>query len=218
MKAGFVLLLVLVASVQSRADSGISSDGIDATGLELPNGMPLNGAGIGIGQVEGLRPGKSTTNGGPDDGTNSASTVVPTQVYMRTAIANVDGFKVRDILGDDHAEKVASVMISSNTGALGVSPNALLHSSGYATTSTEQRDAALTANHIATRNGNDISAINMSFGMRCSAFSGQSNSLGSGGGGEPSHASEEAFSAYQDSSYLHGGVPPRSGSNAPGRA
>ncbi len=170
MKSAVALSFLLLASVPSYADSGVGPNGIDATGLMLPNGTVLTGAGIGIGQVEGLRPGKSTMDGGPDDATNSASTVVPAQVYMRTAVANANGFRVRDIFGVGHAQQVASVMISTDNMAPGVAPDALLHASGYATISTSQRDAALTANHVATRNNGDISAINMSFHMATEGF------------------------------------------------
>ncbi len=165
MRPMVALVVVLASSAQSYAVSGLGPNGIDATGLELLNGMPLNGAGIGIGKVDGTRPGKPLANGGPDDPANSATSIIPAQVYMRTSAANINGFRV-----DDHAEIVASVMISTNNMAPGVAPDALLHASGYATTSTGQRDAALTANHVATRNSGDISAINMSFGMALDGF------------------------------------------------
>lgn len=109
MRSALTLSLLLIVSGHGYADSGVGSNGIDATGLELPNGNNLDGAGIGIGQVEGSRPGKRTEDGGPDDDTNSASSVVPAQVYMGTAVANVNGFRVSDILDDDHGQQVASV-------------------------------------------------------------------------------------------------------------
>lgn len=61
MKSGLALLLLLIATAPSYADSGVGSDGINATGLMLPNGTVLTGATISIGQVEGPRPGKPTT-------------------------------------------------------------------------------------------------------------------------------------------------------------
>ena len=49
---------------------------------------------------------------------------------------------------------------------LGVAPGALLHAGGYvATAAIGQREIALAMNHISTRNGGDISAINFSEGI-----------------------------------------------------
>jgi len=113
-----------------------------------------------------MRPGLPIANGGPDDATNSATTVIPEQVYMGTTVANTNGFRVRNILDNDaHAQEVASIMISTDSTAPGVAPGAKLHAAGYAVNSVTQRDAALSADRIADRNFGDIHAINMSFGL-----------------------------------------------------
>lgn len=49
MKRAMVVALTLVCPIRAWAVSGVGPKGIDATQLQLPNGMPLNGAGIGIG-------------------------------------------------------------------------------------------------------------------------------------------------------------------------
>jgi hypothetical protein len=166
MRLGLALILLfLVATTHGYAASGVGPNGINATGLLLPNDTVLTGLGIAIGQVEGGRPGKPMANGGPDDNANSASTVVPAQVYMGTTVATVNGFRVLD-----HPERVASVMISTNSNAIGVATGAKLHSGGYANTADlGQRRIALTMNRIATLVDPDImeevSAINFSEGI-----------------------------------------------------
>jgi len=166
MKSILTVCLLFTMSGLSYGDSAVGSNGINSTGIAKPGGGTLTGLGIGIGEVEGFRPGKSTANGGPDDGTNSAATVDPAEVYMGTSVANTNGFRVKNIItGEAHAQLVASVMISTDSNAPGVAPGALLHAGGYAVSSATQRDAALTADRIADRNGGNIHAINFSEGL-----------------------------------------------------
>jgi hypothetical protein len=85
---------------------------------------------------------------------------------MGTTVANTNGFRVFD-----HPETVASIMISTNNNAIGVAPGAALHAGGYAATADlSQQRIALTMNHIATRNGGDLSAINFSEGIALDGF------------------------------------------------
>src|SRR5687767_14631504 len=59
MKAVRPMLVVLLFASSAYGDAeSIAPGGINSAGLQLPNGMPLDGAGMGIGQVEGTRPGK----------------------------------------------------------------------------------------------------------------------------------------------------------------
>lgn len=107
-------------------------------------------------------PGKPVANGGPDDDDNSASVVVPAQVYMGTAAATTNGFRVLE-----HAERVASIMLSTDSNAIGVSTGARLPSGGYAATADlSQQRIALTMNRIATLTApvinEEVSAINFS--------------------------------------------------------
>ena len=91
---------------------------------------------------------------------NSAATVVPNQVYMGTSVAISNGFRVLN-----HAEMVASVMISTNNNAIGVA-RTQLNAGGYAVgADLSQNQIASTMNYIATRNGGDIAAINFSEGI-----------------------------------------------------
>jgi hypothetical protein len=170
MRSRVALLLLLTTTTLSYADSGVGPEGINATGLKLPNGTVLTGTGIAIGQVEGSRPGKPTANGGPDDAANSASTIVPSQVYMGTTLATANGFRV-----SNHAELVASVIISTNANAKGVAPGASLNAGGYAATADlSQQRIALTMNRIATLTdpiiGEQVAAINFSEGIALDGF------------------------------------------------
>lgn len=122
--------------------------------------------------MEGHRPGKPIGDGGPDDASNSAATVVPAQVYMGTSVATGNGVTVRVVIGDvvlpAHAEPVASIMISTDGDAPGIAPNASLHAAGYSPLISphgSQRATALSSYFIANRNGGDISAINLSIGL-----------------------------------------------------
>lgn len=157
-----VLISLLYNGNPSFGDEeSIGSDGINSAGLKLPDDEDLTGAGIGIGQVEGFRPGRPTANGGPDNTSNSAVETVPEQVYKGSAISSSNGDFVQG-----HAQSVAGIMISSDSRAPGVAPGALLHSG--ASGASGQRDYARTANLIATRTtslGGEIHAINMSFGL-----------------------------------------------------
>lgn len=100
MRLVLTIAAVILVSGLCRADSGVGPNGIDATGLKLPNGNPLNGSGVGFGQVEGARPGKPIANGGPDDGTNSAPTIVPAAIYMGASTAAPGNGNTVRILGE----------------------------------------------------------------------------------------------------------------------
>lgn len=168
MRITCALLLVVLLTSSSLGESGVGSNGIKSAGLTLPGGGALNGADVQIGQVEGLRAGRRIEDGGVDTAPNSAAAVKPLEVYMKTAVATVDGFRMWAGFPPnqiDHGQMVASIMISTDGSAPGVAPNAGLHSASYAVSSTTQRDAAQTAHFISSRNGDDIPAINMSFGM-----------------------------------------------------
>ncbi len=149
---------VLVDATSTGATSGIHSrDLYQADGTTL-----LTGSGIGIGQVEDGRPGK--WDGPPmDDGDNSHPDVKPTEVFKRNgaAIANQNTQHQ-----NGHGEKVAGVMIANGPADKGVAPEAKLYASAYETQGTNPgyQHALLSMQHIATRNGGDVRAINLSFG------------------------------------------------------
>ncbi|MGB3653116.1 MAG: S8 family serine peptidase, partial [Rivularia sp. (in: cyanobacteria)] len=66
---------------------------------------------------------------------------------------------------DPHAYNVAGVMVSNDKGFRGVAPGARLYSSAVGSTKgMGQPEECLSAQHIALQNGNDVRAINFSFG------------------------------------------------------
>ncbi len=67
--------------VQASLDT-IGPNGINSAGLMGLGGMPLTGAGIGIGQVEIGRPGRRVADGGPDDAAHSDVSIVPAGVFL----------------------------------------------------------------------------------------------------------------------------------------
>ncbi|WP_419184669.1 S8 family serine peptidase [Botrimarina mediterranea] len=135
------------------------------------NGMPLDGNGIAVGQVEPGRPGKATADGGPDDAMNSSPDVVPAEVY----VGSTSGASIANSLTDDHAEQVASVIIGtdttdpdgagSRTAPTGAATMADLYSSAFPlTASPYDADAVQSLNFLATYGGVKVRVINLSFG------------------------------------------------------
>lgn len=61
-----VVLFCTLSGVVNASTVTIGENGINSVGLSLPNGNPLNGSGIAIGQVEGFRPGDPTMPNGAD--------------------------------------------------------------------------------------------------------------------------------------------------------
>jgi hypothetical protein len=169
------LSFALTMNVLSNADTvSIGPDGINATGLTLPNGTVLTGSGINIGQVEGVRPGKP----GFDSIFNDL--VEPDFVYYRDEILANDPNNQNKGVGD-HGQIVAGVMIAEHSleededDVHGVAPGAILHASAFDPTGANYIATVLrTTQRIATVNGNgsignnpadDVRAINMSFGL-----------------------------------------------------
>ena len=130
----------------------------DSTGVNGINsqGLGLTGAGIGIGQVEPERPGLP----GFDNLDNSHPNVIPAGVFLQNRPA------VPNDHTSNHAEQVAGVIISNalnpNTG---IAPGALLFSGAdNAPGPFYDPFTAITVQQVATANGGDVRAINMSFG------------------------------------------------------
>jgi hypothetical protein len=70
--AGLAVALLLSFARSVFADSAsISDDGINSAGLLLANGLPMNGDGVAIGQVELTRLGKRVADGGLRIGENA---------------------------------------------------------------------------------------------------------------------------------------------------
>jgi subtilisin family serine protease len=141
-----------------------SQDTIGPNGINSA-GLGLDGSGVVIGQVEAFRPGKPMF----DDIVNCCNAdVKPTGVFFRDQPMSASKNQAVD---DDHAEAVAGVMISTNTGSIGpegtaprgVAIAASLNSSAYDAVPTDQATAAITTQALA--NIPNMRVINMSFGM-----------------------------------------------------
>ncbi|MGC1198848.1 MAG: S8 family serine peptidase [Geitlerinemataceae cyanobacterium] len=146
----------LAVSIVSReTGTSVGEMGIDARRL---HDEPYNllGRKIAIGQVEIGRPAKF----GLDKDTPPDRGTAPAGVFFRNSPAQSDTNL------DSHAQNVAGVMISSAKAAPGVAPAARLYSAGAALDLGMNRQAqeCLTSQHVALQNGNDVRAINFSFG------------------------------------------------------
>jgi hypothetical protein len=131
-------------------DASVGASGINSLGLGL------DGNGIAIGQVEVDRPGLP----GFDNAANSNASVVPAGVLLRdmAAVANANTA--------NHAEQVAGVMVSTAASPnRSVAREADLYASAQnVPVGNGQREAAISAQHIALQDGGDVRAINFSFG------------------------------------------------------
>lgn len=169
--SSIIAVLLIVGAEQGAFGSTdtIGPNGIDSAGLQDANGAALTGIGIAIGQVEAGRPARA----GVDNAASVNANVTPTAVFRRDSNAVPNS----DIATEaEHAQEVASVIISTDTtdpdGAgprtapTGVATQANLYSSADSGGNGPDFDplSAISAQHVATRNGGDVRAINMSFG------------------------------------------------------
>lgn len=155
-------LLTADFQVAVASNESISSVGINSVAV------PYTGMGVGIGQVETSRPGDPDL----DNASNSNFFTNPAGVFLLdnriapTANAQDELTNMTNV--GPHATEVAGVMISNDVFTRGVSGDAdLFSSSGQFRVTTPPIDAVytrpLSAQFIATQNGGDIRAINMSF-------------------------------------------------------
>lgn len=133
----------------------VGTDGIDARRLhEAP--YNLTGRKIAIGQVEIGRPSQF----GIDKIAASNSPMRVSQIFER------NGPAIADESVEEHANNVASVMISQDKMLRGVAPEASLYAAAVGPLSefTGQPEECLAAQHVALQNSGDVRAINFSFG------------------------------------------------------
>lgn len=134
--------------------SSVGSAGIDALRL---HGEPYNltGEKIAIGQVEIGRPAQYGI-----DKTSAEGAIVPvSRVFFLNGLASPDE------LVDGHAANVASVMISNDKTLTGVAPDARLYSAATGLVQDYgQPQECLASQTVAMQNGEDVRAINFSFG------------------------------------------------------
>lgn len=164
-----IAYLAVAVGMASASDDTIGPNGINSVGLTLPlpNGSPLTGDGIGIGQVEFGRPMD------PDLNDAQFNPFIDPEITFFQDNDAMNG----DMQIDTHALHVAGIMISSDTRtgdqleppdllpgtAIGVAREAALYASASRRNSDAAQDHMIAANHVATRNGGDVRAINMSF-------------------------------------------------------
>lgn len=135
-------------------NSSIAQDGIDALRLHQAP-YNLTGKKIAIGQVEIGRPGEF----GLDKAASRNRVIALTRAFFRDERAKTNANL------DTHAAQVASVMIGNSKKVRGVAPDAKLYSSAAATPHKGgQEEECAAAQHVAMQNGNDVRAINFSFG------------------------------------------------------
>lgn len=151
------ILTGISASVPALALSiSVGADGVDARRLHQPP-YNLTGKKIAIGQVEGGRPGLF--------GLDKFS--IPNNPVNVTQVLQLDGPAIADEYVDNHANHVASVMISQEKRLMGVAPDATLFSAAIGPLTSEmsgQPQECLTTQTVALRNSGDVRAINFSFG------------------------------------------------------
>ena len=161
----FVLMSVVRASA--------SIDSIGSNGIESQN-LGLTGAGVSIGQVEFERPGMPGLDSASNRnyGTTPAGVFIENGVIPPTADATIEIYDT-DIPGqpEAHATQVAGVMIGSDPFAPGVATQADLYASlgnndpaapGNPSWTLYQK-LAMAAQYVATRDNDEVRAINMSF-------------------------------------------------------
>lgn len=169
------LSLALTATLAYAGVESVGPNGIDATGLLLPDGSPLTGVGGLIGQVEPGRPGLE----GFDDAGNFNTSTAPEAVFLfdHAAIANIDLDKFQ--MPFFHAEEVAGVMISSAAVAPGVAPGASLYASAFrdgldGTYPSVATGILLATQHVADQNIGQVLAINHSYQVKNTLANGNS--------------------------------------------
>lgn len=134
----------------------VGANGIDARRLHQEP-YNLTGKKIAIGQVEGGRPGLFGFD----------KLAAPNSPVTANQVLQLDGPAVADEFVDNHANHVASVMISRDKRLVGVAPDATLFSAAIGPLTREasgQPQECATTQNIALRNSGDVRAINFSFG------------------------------------------------------
>jgi hypothetical protein len=136
-------------------DNSVGATGIDAYRLHQAP-YQLTGRKIAIGQVEVGRPAQR----GLDKVANTNQAVFVRRLFVGQKQAEPNS------LVDEHAGRVASIMISRDKRQTGVAPNASLYSAAIDSTTGGggQDQECIAAQMVASQNGGDVRAINFSFG------------------------------------------------------
>lgn len=151
--AASALALGVLGACVWADDNSTGVNGINSAGLGL------TGKGIRIGQIEPGRPGIP----GLDDAAHSNAFVTPVKAFITTTEVSAAN-KNLNTSTDDHATRVAGVMIAKDSGKnaapRSVSPGASLYSGADATA--PLTDTVLTAQNIAAQG---VRATNWSYGI-----------------------------------------------------
>ncbi|MGB3495883.1 MAG: S8 family serine peptidase, partial [Elainellaceae cyanobacterium] len=147
-------IAIFVAHPVMALMTSVGEAGIDALRLHAePYG--LTGRKIAIGQVEIGRPSVF----GLDKAAPENFAVRVNQVFFQDSLPEANE------LVDGHAANVASVMVSRDKGLTGVAPDARLYSSAIGVLGRSgQPEECLASQTVASQNGDDVRAINFSFG------------------------------------------------------
>jgi hypothetical protein len=151
-------ILVFVTTCYGSVDS-ISEIGINSINI------PYTGEGISVGQVDLTRPGTPDI----DDGSNSNFFTTPEEVYLVDDRVEPTPNAMDEIFRGNppvpHATWVAGVVISKDPFAPGAAPDADLYAShgSFPTNPFLADSLELTSQFIATRDNDDVRAINMAF-------------------------------------------------------
>jgi Subtilase family len=133
--------------------NSLGAAGIDAIKLHQAP-YQLTGKKIAIGQVEIGRPGQF----GWDKAAQNPKFKLE-QIFYQNGAAKANTHV------EQHAMMVASVMVGRDKDAIGVSPDARLYATAVGNPKlTGQPEECLSLQHIATQNGGDVRATNLSFG------------------------------------------------------
>ncbi len=150
---GAAIVSIITPSWALPTANSIGSAGIDALRLHT-SPYNLTGKKIAIGQVEVGRPSQF----GWDKTAQQPK-------YKLEQIFYQDGAAKANKNVEQHATMVASVMISRDKRFPGVAPDARLYATAVGIPKdTAQPEECLSTQHVATQNGGDVRAINLSFG------------------------------------------------------
>jgi Subtilase family len=163
-KIGFItggIALALLGIPALALQTSVGEAGIDARRLHNPP-YNLTGRKISIGAVDIGRPRQF----GIDKSVNRHREIPVTRVFFQDKPPNVDAIdEPSKQQAEQHAEQVASVMISSDKSLTGVAPDANLYATAVGMLQrSAQPEECLAAQHLALQNSGDVRAINFSFG------------------------------------------------------
>ncbi len=163
-KIGFItggIALALSGIPALALQTSVGEAGIDARRLQNPP-YNLTGRKISIGAVDIGRPRQF----GVDKSVNRHREIPVTRVFFQDKSPSAQAAdEPQKQQAEQHAEQVASVMISSDKRLTGVAPDANLYATAVGMLQrSAQPEECLAAQHLALQNSGDVRAINFSFG------------------------------------------------------